>query len=116
MPEYNVNPTRDNQIIKVTEVDDRIVKVKLPADKYNKIITSCKQGPPGRDGQSAASYVHEQSSPSTTWTVVHNLNKYPNFSVVDSTKRNVLASIQYIDLNTLIITVAAPFAGSAYLT
>ena len=29
-------------------------------------------------------YVHEQSSPSTTWTVDHNLNKRVAISVVDS--------------------------------
>lgn len=60
-------------------------------------------------------YVFEQSSPQTIWTIVHNLGKNPSISVVDSSGNVVEGSYQYIDVNTIQITFSAAFSGKCYL-
>jgi hypothetical protein len=60
-------------------------------------------------------FVYTQNTPSSTWTILHNLNKYPSVIVVDSANTVVEGSITYMDLNTLTISFSAQFTGSAYL-
>jgi hypothetical protein len=63
---------------------------------------------------SDASYVHDQGVPATTWTVVHNLGKYPAVSVVDSADTVVYGGLVYLDLNTVELTFAFAFGGRAF--
>lgn len=65
--------------------------------------------------QSDKSYIHKQSSASTTWHIVHNLNKYPSVTVVDSAKTVMVGEIVYIDMNSLDIKFSSPFSGKAYM-
>jgi len=60
-------------------------------------------------------YIHEQATASSTWTIQHNLNKYPAVSVVDSSGNEVITDVTYTDLNNLTITMTAAFKGKAYL-
>lgn len=62
-----------------------------------------------------ARYVHEQMTPADEWLVTHNLGKQPSATVVDSAGQVVVASVEYIDENSLRLVFAAPFAGSAFL-
>jgi hypothetical protein len=62
------------------------------------------------------SYVHSQSPDSTTWTIVHNLNKYPNVRIEDPSGADIMGEITYVDLNTLEISFAVSIAGTAYLS
>lgn len=73
------------------------------------------QGPPGRDGLTT-SYVWEQVTPSATWNINHNLNYYPNVTVVDSGGSDVVGSISYINTDNLVVTFSAAFGGKAYLS
>ena len=59
-------------------------------------------------------YIFVQGTPSNVWTVVHNLNKYPNISVVDSGNTEVIGEIKYIDINTVQITFSSEFSGKAF--
>jgi len=61
-------------------------------------------------------YVHTQGVALTTWTINHNLNYYPNISVVDSSGSVVIGDVQYISLNTISVTFSGAFSGSAYLS
>ncbi len=61
-------------------------------------------------------YVHNQISASATWSISHNLDKYPGVTVVDSAGTVVEGSIQYTNSNTIVITFSAAFSGKAYLT
>jgi hypothetical protein len=72
------------------------------------------QGPAGPAGGDLT-YTHVQGSPATTWSITHNLNKYPAVSVVDSTDRVVDGEVQYLSLNTLQLLFTAGFSGKAYL-
>lgn len=61
-------------------------------------------------------FVFEQGVPSATWTIQHNLGKFPSATVVDTGDTSVLGSqIEYIDNNNLTITFGAAFAGKAFL-
>ena len=60
-------------------------------------------------------YVFIQSAPSATWTITHNLGKFPSVSVVDSGNTTVYGDIDYIDENSLTITFSAAFGGKAYM-
>lgn len=66
--------------------------------------------------QTAPTYTHLQSTPAATWTVNHNMNKYPSVSVVTSAGDIVGgADVNYIDPNKLTISFSAAFSGKAYL-
>jgi|688.fasta_scaffold26324_10 hypothetical protein len=60
-------------------------------------------------------YIHNQTSPASTWTVAHNLNKYPSVSVVDSAYEEVIGEVEYLTPNTLEVRFTAPFSGQAYI-
>lgn len=50
------------------------------------------------------------------WQIVHNMNRYPNVSVMDSEGEMMLAQIHYIDNNTVCVYFARPTTGTAYLS
>ena len=53
-------------------------------------------GPQGPQGPAGSSYLHTQSSPSATWTVVHNLGiRYLNVEPVDSTGNSYVGRYDY---------------------
>ena len=65
-------------------------------------------------------YTHNQSSTSDTWTITHNLNRFPSVTVVDSANTVVIGTIVYDSINQLTITFfaggsAVAFQGKAYL-
>ena len=61
------------------------------------------------------SYTFTQSVPSTTWSVAHNLQKFPSITVVDSASTVVTGEYTYINNNNVTLTFSAAFAGKAYL-
>jgi hypothetical protein len=69
----------------------------------------------GEKGDPATSFVWTQSTALATWTIPHNLNKYPSVSVVDTLGNLVYPDVSYIDENIIQIKHGSPFAGSAYL-
>ena len=60
-------------------------------------------------------YTHNQNNASLTWNVTHNLNKYPSVSITLSTGQQGIAAVDYIDQNSLTITLSASESGKAYL-
>ena len=60
-------------------------------------------------------FQHNQESVSSTWTVEHNLNKYPAVTVVDSGDNVLYTEIEYIDKNTLEVRFEASTSGKAYM-
>ena len=74
-------------------------------------------GPAGPAGASGGTYTHVQSSPSTTWTVVHNLGYFPGgVSVIDSAGTKVYGDITHSSNNQLVVNFSAGFSGKAYLS
>tara|TARA_R100000541_G_scaffold56763_2_gene66386 strand:- start:1332 stop:2117 length:786 start_codon:yes stop_codon:yes gene_type:complete len=66
-------------------------------------------------GTGDLNYVHDQPTASATWTVAHNLGKFPTVAVVDTAKTVVLGDIDHTDINNLVITFNAAFSGYAYV-
>ena len=65
-------------------------------------------------------YTHNQSSVSNTWTITHNLNRFPSVTVVDSGNTVVEGTVVYNSNKQLTITffsAGSPlaFSGKAYL-
>jgi hypothetical protein len=60
-------------------------------------------------------YTHDQSVASATWTVTHNMGKYPSVTVVDTAGDEVFGDVNYVSVNQLVISFNAPFSGKAYL-
>jgi len=60
-------------------------------------------------------FVHDQAIPSATWTITHNLGKFPSVSVVDTQKEIYWGNVEYINSNQLKVTFSSAFAGQAFL-
>ncbi len=60
-------------------------------------------------------FEYTQVSPSTTWNIQHNLNKFPSITVIDTLDTVVIGQYAYIDNNNVTLTFSAGFAGKAYL-
>lgn len=60
-------------------------------------------------------YTHTQLAAADTWSIEHNLGKFPAVTVVDSGGSTVIGEIDYIDENNLTITFQSAFGGRAYL-
>jgi hypothetical protein len=78
--------------------------------------SSGPQGPAGEVLFSDLSFIYEQVSASTTWSIVHNLNFVPNITVVDSAGTVVEGSYSYPNLTTVVLNFSNAFAGKAYLS
>ena len=61
------------------------------------------------------SYTHQQPTASATWTITHNMGRFPSISVVDSAGTIVNGVENYTSNNELTITFNAAFSGTAYL-
>jgi hypothetical protein len=88
---------------------------------HNDIITFIKVGSVWYQKGSApmsgstGTYVHNQASPATVWSITHNLSKYPSITVVDSSGNVVTGDYQYINQNQVDLNFSSAFSGMAYL-
>ena len=64
----------------------------------------------------SVAFNHQQGIASNTWTIRHNLNFYPNVTVVDSAGTIVEGEITYTNRNSLVLTFQSAFSGNAYLS
>ena len=60
-------------------------------------------------------FCFEQSVASDEWIILHNLDKYPSVTVVDSAGTIITGEVTYLDNAILKISFQAPFSGKAYL-
>ena len=60
-------------------------------------------------------FTYEQAAPSDVWVIVHDLDKKPSITVVDSADTVITPdNIEYNDMNTATVYFLAAFAGKAY--
>tara|TARA_R110002124_G_scaffold101228_1_gene248661 strand:+ start:329 stop:1015 length:687 start_codon:yes stop_codon:yes gene_type:complete len=64
---------------------------------------------------STINFVFTQGVANITWTVQHNLNKFPSCTTTTSTGRQGFGNVEFIDKNNLTITFAFPETGKAYI-
>ncbi len=60
-------------------------------------------------------FVFTQITPQDTWTITHNLLKFPSVTVVDSANRVVVGEVEYINENSLVVSFSGGFSGKAYI-
>ena len=60
-------------------------------------------------------YLHTQTIASDTWIIVHNLNKYPAVSVMNSAGEEVVGEVTYDNVNQVTIKFVGAFKGIATL-
>ena len=75
------------------------------------------QGPPGPPGSGEGgfyAYVHNQLTPASVWTVIHNLGVYPSVTVVDSGDSVIVPDIHYDNSSQVTIRFGSSTSGKAY--
>lgn len=60
-------------------------------------------------------FTYEQGVASDNWVIEHNLGRNPSVTIVDSSGNVFYPAVQYIDLNTLVVTMNGATTGKAYL-
>jgi len=60
-------------------------------------------------------YEHNQNNAASTWNITHNLGKYPSVSITLSTGVQGIGAVEYIDSNSLTVTLISAESGYAYL-
>lgn len=91
---------------------DNSPTVKYLAQKVEEIES--KQALLGKQ-TSDKSFTFTQYQSSDTWTITHNLNKFPSVQVQDSAGTNVMGEIYYNSPDQLTLRFSAAFSGKAYL-
>jgi hypothetical protein len=71
--------------------------------------------PSGNGGADAPSFLWNQPTASDTWPITHGLGYYPAVTIIDTAGTVLMGTLSYPDLNTLVISFSAAFAGSATL-
>ncbi|MGC4031348.1 MAG: hypothetical protein QM754_06330 [Tepidisphaeraceae bacterium] len=61
-------------------------------------------------------YTHHQTVPSTAWTVLHNLGRPVQVTVVDDDGDLCITDVKIVDMNTVVIGGTRPFGGTVYVT
>ncbi len=60
-------------------------------------------------------YEHDQGMPSASWSIQHNLDKYPSCVAVSSNGTTVIGEVDFTDRNNLTLIFSSSFSGKAFL-
>lgn len=97
----------------------------LIGDQYINTTTGYIFGPKSASGWGAGSPIappnsmgqlHDQTSPSPTWNIIHTLGFIPNIIIVDTSGNVVEPEIQYLSANQIQATFSQPMTGKAYVS
>lgn len=96
----------------INVIDSRIDVNELNIQTNSENITSLQSQIDQIDGDK--SFVYKQPVASDTWTITHNLGKYPSITVVDSAGTVVVGNIILQTTEQAIINFNGAFSGKAY--
>lgn len=85
-----------------------------PRSAALRVVQSASPGPGGQ-GQGSGGLTWSAPSAQTVWMVPHNLGRFPIVAIRDSTGEEVLADVQHLDVNVLMVTFSQPVLGSVDL-
>ena len=71
--------------------------------------------PKAKEDEKDKNYVHPQPVASATWTVQHDLNKFPSVTSVNTNNIEMYGEVVFNDLNSLTINFSAAFSGQAFI-
>ena len=60
-------------------------------------------------------FIFDQPTVSSTWNIIHTLNKLPSVATVDSAGTLIIGQVDYIDNSNLIVRFNSPTSGKAIL-
>lgn len=118
---------KDKDIIFVDDIRDSEIVRPMPSrtDNYNRLKNKPEINGVVLEGNKTAedlgidvadaNYVHKQTESSNEWIIVHNLNKYPAVSIIDSAGDEVEGNVHYDSVNQITITFVGAFKGTATL-
>lgn len=69
----------------------------------------------GINTQTDRTYYHVQDTASTTWTITHNMKKYPTPAIFDEDGEVILTDFVNTSIDTTVITFGRPTKGAATL-
>ena len=95
------------------EAGDKLLGTDVSGATKNFSITSIVNSTPF--ASHGGTTTHTQGSASSTWTVTHNLNKFPSVTIVDSNEEQIIGVVDYQSANTIVLTFSAAISGKAYL-
>ena len=95
------------------EAGDKLLVTDVSGATKNFSITSIVNSTPF--ASHGGTTTHTQGSASATWTVTHNLNKFPSVTIVDSNEEQIFGVVDYQSANTIVLTFSAAISGKAYL-
>lgn len=112
----------------VPTIIDKIKKIETKQSLGGKINTN-NLGIPSKTSQlendvgfvtreeipTVSTYIHNQISPSSIWTITHNLGRYPSATVVDSGGNVVVGDVSYINNTQIKVSFTTEFSGKAYV-
>lgn len=104
--------TNESKKLKSVNVDEILLRLSKAEEEFNSRI---KDLDIIAGGNFDKHYKHIQSTAEKEWTILHNLNKYPNVSVIDTGGSQVYGDVKYLDENTIQLKFSYPFSGTAFL-
>ena len=116
-----------NEIIQTMVVEE--TNESLTSDAPTVVLTDVEAGPQGPagpagpagadgaagSGSANSTVVHDQSSANATWTMTHNLGRYPAIDIIDSAGNHVIGDIKHNSVNQAVATFDNAFAGKAII-
>lgn len=96
--------------IDVTEVTGTTVQLAVVEVTTAQLTTVGPQGPAG-----APAFIYTQSSPSTTWTINHNLGYIPSVELFDTGSQEIEATVTHPSNSQAVILLTTASAGFARL-
>jgi hypothetical protein len=103
------------QDLNTTKPGKAVITKVLQGTGIELVSTGADQGT-GNVTINIATYHYTQPVAITTWTILHNLNKFPTIITIDDTGSEIVGDVQFIDLNSVAITFNPPTSGQAYLS
>jgi cytoskeletal protein RodZ len=114
-----VNETSQTMVVQETNES-------LTSDSPTVVLTDVEAGPQGPAGPTGATgadgsgsanttVVHDQASANATWTMTHNLGRYPAIDIIDSAGNHVIGDIKHNSVNQAVATFDNAFAGKAII-
>ena len=106
----------DVQLAQIAEAFNKtVVDITVTADNENRTIILTYRDTLSIQETYKFSHIHDQTVSSSTWSITHNLNKFPSVSIVDSANAEVIGEVEHTNSNSLTVKFSAPFSGKAFL-
>lgn len=87
----------------LSDDSNRVATTEYVIDKVQELITSNQ-------------VVFTQSTASDTWTINHNLGRFPLVTTLNDSGVVIVGDVTHVDVNNVTITFSEPLSGTAYLT